>query len=106
MKQKVAMEEHIQDMKERLEEEESTASQLTAQKRKVETELIDLKRDLEGLESTMAKTEKERQVRDNSRELKPICIYQWVKTTLTDWGTNILKKIELWNIFRSNVRFI
>ncbi|XP_042561458.1 myosin-16-like [Clupea harengus] len=65
MKQKVAMEEHIQDMKERLEEEESTASQLTAQKRKVETELIDLKRDLEGLESTMAKTEKERQALDN-----------------------------------------
>lgn len=59
-------------MKERLEEEESTANQLTAQKRKVEAELIDLKRDLEGLESTLAKSEKEKQVRDNSSELKPI----------------------------------
>lgn len=63
MKQKVAMEEQIQDIKERLEEEESTANQITAQKRKVETELIDLKRDLEGLESTLAKSEKEKQVR-------------------------------------------
>lgn len=63
MKQKVAMEEQIQNIKERLEEEESTANQITAQKRKVETELIDLKRDLEGLESTLAKSEKEKQVR-------------------------------------------
>lgn len=60
------MEEQIQDMKERLEEEESTASQLSAQKRKVETEVVDLKKDLEGLESTLSKTEKERQVGANS----------------------------------------
>uniref|UniRef100_A0AAY4BTY9 Myosin heavy chain n=1 Tax=Denticeps clupeoides TaxID=299321 RepID=A0AAY4BTY9_9TELE len=65
MKQKLSMEEEIQDMKERLEEEEGSSNQLSAQKRKLEAELIDLKRDLEGLESTLAKTEKEKQVLDN-----------------------------------------
>ena len=62
MKQKANMEGQIQDMKERLEEEENTASSLSANKRKLDGELNDLKRDLEGLESTLAKTEKEKQV--------------------------------------------
>lgn len=62
------MEEQIQDFKERLEEEESAATALSAYKRKLEAELMDLKRDLESLESTLAKSEKEKQV-------KPKCTY-------------------------------
>lgn len=57
------MEEQIQDFKERLEEEESAATALSAHKRKLEAELMDLKRDLEGLELTLAKSEKEKQVK-------------------------------------------
>lgn len=56
MKQKISMEEQIQDMKERLEEEEeeeeSTANALSSQKCKVETGLKGPRRDLESLEST------------------------------------------------------
>lgn len=57
MKQKISMEEQIQDMKERLEEEEeeeeeSTANALSSQKCKVETGLKGPRRDLEILEST------------------------------------------------------
>lgn len=62
MKTKMDMESQISDMRERLEEEESAASSLGANKRKLEAELNDLKRDLEGLETTLAKTEKEKQV--------------------------------------------
>lgn len=63
MKQKMNMEEQIQDFKERLEEEESAATALSTHKRKLEAELMDLKRDLEDLESTLAKSEKEKQVK-------------------------------------------
>lgn len=48
-------------MKERL--EESAANVLSSQKRKEEAELIDLRRDLESLESTLAKSEKKKQVK-------------------------------------------
>lgn len=57
------MEEHIQDFTERLEEEESAATALSSLKRKLEAELMDLKRDLEDLESTLAKSEKEKLVK-------------------------------------------
>lgn len=68
-------------MKERLEEEEGAATALSAQKRKLEGELMDLKRDLEGLESTLAKSEKEKQV-------KSLC-------------PNVSKLLEIWHSWKS-----
>lgn len=56
------LESQISDMRERLEEEEGTSASLSATKRKLEGELSDLRWDLEGLETTLAKTEKEKQV--------------------------------------------
>lgn len=56
------LESQISDTRERLEEEEGTTASLSATKRKLEGELSDLRWDLEGLETTLAKTEKEKQV--------------------------------------------
>lgn len=49
-------------MRERLEEEEGTTASLHAQRRQLEGEMNELKRDLESLETTLAKNEKEKQV--------------------------------------------
>lgn len=57
------LESQISDMRECLEEGEGTSASLSATKRKLEGELSYLKWDLEGLETTLAKTEKEKQVR-------------------------------------------
>uniref|UniRef100_A0A4W6D7B1 Uncharacterized protein n=1 Tax=Lates calcarifer TaxID=8187 RepID=A0A4W6D7B1_LATCA len=61
MHQKVQLEESVQDLRERLEEEEGNTASLHGQRRQLEGELNELKRDLESLESTLAKTEKEKQ---------------------------------------------
>ncbi|XP_054616465.1 myosin-16-like isoform X1 [Dunckerocampus dactyliophorus] len=61
MHQKVHLEESVQDLRERLEEEEGNAASLHAQRRQLEGELNELKSDLESLESTLTKTEKEKQ---------------------------------------------
>lgn len=58
-----------QDLRERLEEEEGNTASLHGQRRQLEGELTELKRDLESLESTLAKTEKEKQV--EGRRTKP-----------------------------------
>ncbi|KAM6156419.1 LOW QUALITY PROTEIN: uncharacterized protein MYH16 [Erethizon dorsatum] len=62
MKSKMELESQISDMQERLEEEEEgTAASLSASKRGAS----DLKQDLQGLETMLAKTEKEKQALDH-----------------------------------------
>ncbi|XP_051797509.1 myosin-16-like [Acanthochromis polyacanthus] len=61
MRQKAQLEESVQDLNERLEEEEGNTASLHGQRRQLEGELTELKRDLESLESTLAKNEKEKQ---------------------------------------------
>lgn len=57
-------------MRERLEEEEGNTASLHGQRRQLEGELNELKRDLESLESTLTKTEKEKQVKRRRTTLR------------------------------------
>lgn len=47
-------------MQERLEDEEEVSAKLTTKKRQLEDEVVSLKRDVDDLEMTLAKVEKER----------------------------------------------
>lgn len=47
-------------MQERLEDEEEVSAKLTSKKRQLEDEVVSLKRDVDDLEMTLAKVEKER----------------------------------------------
>lgn len=50
---------------ERLEDEEEVNAELTAKKRKLEDECSELKRDIDDLELTLAKVEKEKHAVEN-----------------------------------------
>lgn len=52
-------------MTERLEDEEEVNAELTAKKRKLEDESSELKRDIDDLELTLAKVEKEKHAVEN-----------------------------------------
>lgn len=52
-------------MSERLEDEEDVNAELTAKKRKLEDESSELKRDIDDLELTLAKVEKEKHAVEN-----------------------------------------
>lgn len=52
-------------MTERLEDEEEVTAELTAKKRKLEDECSELKKDIDDLEMTLAKVEKEKHATEN-----------------------------------------
>lgn len=52
-------------MTERLEDEEDVSAELTAKKRKLEDERSELKKDVDDLELTLAKVEKEKHATEN-----------------------------------------
>lgn len=56
-------------MTERLEDEEEVNAELTAKKRKLEDECSELKRDIDDLELTLAKVEKEKHAVENKVKL-------------------------------------
>lgn len=55
----------MKEMTERLEDEEEMNAELTAKKRKLEDECSELKRDIDDLELTLAKVEKEKHATEN-----------------------------------------
>lgn len=55
----------MKEMNERLEDEEEMNAELTAKKRKLEDECSELKRDIDDLELTLAKVEKEKHATEN-----------------------------------------
>lgn len=59
------MEGKIKELMERLEDEEELNATLTTKKRKLEDECIELKKDLDDLEITLAKVEKEKHATEN-----------------------------------------
>ena len=59
------MEAKIKEMTERLEDEEEMNSDMTAKKRKLEDECSELKKDIDDLELTLAKVEKEKHATEN-----------------------------------------
>ena len=59
------MEAKAKELTERLEDEEEMNAELTAKKRKLEDECSELKKDIDDLELTLAKVEKEKHATEN-----------------------------------------
>ena len=72
IKSKIQLEAKSKELTERLEDEEEMNAELTAKKRKLEDECSELKKDIDDLELTLAKVEKEKHATENK-----------VKTNLT-----------------------
>lgn len=65
IKSKIQLEAKLKETTERLEDEEEINSELTAKKRKLEDECSELKKDMDDLELTLTKAEKERHAVEN-----------------------------------------
>lgn len=65
IKNKILLEAKSKELSERLEEEEDLNAELTAKKRKLEDECSELKKDIDDLELTLAKVEKEKHAIEN-----------------------------------------
>lgn len=61
----------MKEVSERLEDEEEVNAELTAKKRKLEDECSELKRDIDDLELTLAKVEKEKHAVENKVKIYP-----------------------------------
>lgn len=62
---KITQESKLKEMQERLEDEEEVSSTLMSKKRVLEDEAVSLKRDVDDLEITLAKVEKDRHGLEN-----------------------------------------
>lgn len=67
-------------MTERLEDEEEVNAELTAKKRKLEDECAELKRDIDDVELTLAKVEKEKHAVENKVSPKPSAAWSCWRT--------------------------
>lgn len=65
IKSKIQLEAKLKEVTERLEDEEEVTAELTAKKRKLEDECSELKKDIDDLEITLAKVEKEKHATEN-----------------------------------------
>ena len=65
IKNKIQLEAKIKEATERAEDEEEINAELTAKKRKLEDECSELKKDIDDLELTLAKVEKEKHATEN-----------------------------------------
>ena len=65
IKTKIHLEAKIKEVTERAEDEEEINAELTAKKRKLEDECSELKKDIDDLELTLAKVEKEKHATEN-----------------------------------------
>lgn len=64
------MEGKVKELLERLEDEEEISSSLLTKKRKLEDECVELKKDLDDIEMTLAKVEKEKHATENKASRK------------------------------------
>lgn len=65
IKSKIQLEAKVKELSERLEEEEEANSELVAKKRNLEDKCSSLKRDIDDLELTLTKVEKEKHATEN-----------------------------------------
>lgn len=68
IKSKIHLEAKVKEFSERMEEEEEINADVTAKKRKLEVECSELKTDIDDLELTIAKVEKEKYATENKVE--------------------------------------
>ena len=73
IKSKVQLEAKVKELSERLEDEEEVNADLAARRRKLEDECTELKKDIDDLELTLAKAEKEKQATENKVWAGPLC---------------------------------
>lgn len=73
IKSKIHLEAKVKEISERIEEEEEINADITAKKRKLEDECSELKRDIDDLELTIAKVEKEKFATENKVRGQVIC---------------------------------
>lgn len=73
IKVKFQLEAKIKEVTERAEDEEEINAELTAKKRKLEDECSELKKDIDDLELTLAKVEKEKHATEN--KVHPLSIF-------------------------------
>lgn len=87
IKSKIQMEAKLKETSERLEDEEEINAELTAKKRKLEDECSELKKDIDDLELTLAKVEKEKHATENK-------VYIWQNSLIhvTHVGVEFLLK--------------
>lgn len=65
IKTKIQLEAKAKELLERVEDEEEMNAELTSKKRKLEDECAELKKDIDDLEITLAKVEKEKHATEN-----------------------------------------
>ncbi|XP_010773483.1 myosin-6-like, partial [Notothenia coriiceps] len=65
IKSKIHLEAKVKEFSERMEEEEDINAEITVKRRKLEDECTELKRDIDDLELTIAKVEKEKYATEN-----------------------------------------
>lgn len=65
IKSKIQLEARMKELSERLEDEEEINAETTSRKRKLEDESSELKREIEDLELTIVKVEKEKYAAEN-----------------------------------------
>ncbi|XP_058517264.1 myosin-15 [Ochotona princeps] len=65
IKSKIQLEERIKELSERVEKEEEINSELSARERKLEDESFELKKEIDDLETILAKSEKDRHVTEH-----------------------------------------
>lgn len=70
IKTKIQLEAKVKELLERLEDEEEMSSNVLAKKRKLEDECAELKKDIDDLEITLAKVEKEKHATENKVRAK------------------------------------
>lgn len=79
IKAKFQLEARIKEVMEKLEDEEGINADLAARKRKLEDECSELKKDIDDLELTLAKAEKEKHATEN-KVLSISAIYTFINS--------------------------
>lgn len=85
IKSKIQLEAKAKELTERLEDEEEMNAELTAKKRKLEDECSELKKDIDDLELTLAKVEKEKHATENK-----VCFMLTAWSVILGFGKNSL----------------
>ena len=87
IKSKIHLEAKVKEFSERMEEEEDINAEITAKRRKLEDECTELKRDIDDLELTIVKVEKEKYATENKVLLIISCLFKELLVEM--WMTKI-----------------
>lgn len=97
IKSKIQLEAKVKELTERVEDEEEMNSELTSKKRKLEDECSELKKDIDDLEITLAKVEKEKHATENKVPLELCHVFRRGQARITFFtrATSVLDNFTL-----------